>query len=130
MAVGTAHAGTLNELLDARVADGGDDPALIQGDTRITYAEVAARVRRVAAGLARLGIGPGDRVAVWLGNDPAWIELEFALARLGAVAVAINTKYRRHEVEDIVGAYLFLASDAAGHFRGQCLSPNGGDAFL
>ena len=34
------------------------------------------------------------------------------------------------EVEDIIGAYLFLASDAAGHFRGQCLSPNGGDAFL
>ena len=34
------------------------------------------------------------------------------------------------EVEDIVGAFLFLASDAAGHFRGQCLSPNGGDAFL
>jgi len=34
------------------------------------------------------------------------------------------------EVEDIVGAYLFLASDSAGHFRGQCLSPNGGDAFL
>ena len=34
------------------------------------------------------------------------------------------------EVDDIVGAYLFLASDAAGHFRGQCLSPNGGDAFL
>ena len=34
------------------------------------------------------------------------------------------------EVEDIVGAYVFLASDAASHFRGQCLSPNGGDAFL
>ena len=34
------------------------------------------------------------------------------------------------EVEDIVGAYLFLASDAASHFRGQCLSPNGGDAFF
>ena len=34
------------------------------------------------------------------------------------------------EVEDIVGAYLFLASEAAGHFRGQCLSPNGGDVFL
>ena len=34
------------------------------------------------------------------------------------------------QVEDIVGAYLFLASDAAGHFRGQCLSPNGGDALL
>ena len=34
------------------------------------------------------------------------------------------------EVEDIVGAFLFLASDNAAHFRGQCLSPNGGDVFL
>ena len=34
------------------------------------------------------------------------------------------------EVEDVVGAYLFLASDDAAHFRGQCLSPNGGDVFL
>ena len=34
------------------------------------------------------------------------------------------------EVEDILGVYLFLASDGAAHFRGQCLSPNGGDVFL
>ena len=34
------------------------------------------------------------------------------------------------DVADIVGAYLFLASDAARHFRGQCISPNGGDALL
>ena len=34
------------------------------------------------------------------------------------------------EVDDIVGAFLFLASDEAAHFRGQCLSPNGGDVFL
>ncbi len=34
------------------------------------------------------------------------------------------------EVGDIVGSYLFLASDAARHFRGQCISPNGGDALL
>jgi len=34
------------------------------------------------------------------------------------------------EVDDIIGAYLFLASDGAAHFRGQCLSPNGGDVFL
>ena len=37
---------------------------------------------------------------------------------------------RLAEVDDIVGAYLFLASDESRHFRGQCLSPNGGDAFL
>jgi 3-oxoacyl-[acyl-carrier protein] reductase len=34
------------------------------------------------------------------------------------------------EVEDIVGSFIFLASDSAAHFRGQCLSPNGGDVFL
>ncbi len=34
------------------------------------------------------------------------------------------------DVNDIVGAYLFLASDAASHMRGQCISPNGGDVFL
>jgi 3-oxoacyl-[acyl-carrier protein] reductase len=34
------------------------------------------------------------------------------------------------QVEDIVDSYLFLASDGAGHYRGQCLSPNGGDVFL
>lgn len=37
---------------------------------------------------------------------------------------------RLADVEDIVGSYLFLASEAASHYRGQCLSPNGGDAFL
>jgi len=39
-------------------------------------------------------------------------------------------KGRIAEVEDIVPAYLFLASDEARHFQGQCLSPNGGDVFL
>jgi len=34
------------------------------------------------------------------------------------------------QVEDIVDSYVFLASDSAGHYRGQCLSPNGGDVFL
>ncbi len=34
------------------------------------------------------------------------------------------------EVDDIVGTFIFLASDDAAHFRGQCLSPNGGDVSL
>jgi 3-oxoacyl-[acyl-carrier protein] reductase len=39
-------------------------------------------------------------------------------------------KQRIAEVDDIVPAYVFLASDEARHFHGQCLSPNGGDVFL
>ena len=37
---------------------------------------------------------------------------------------------RLAEVDDIASSYVFLASDAARHYQGQCLSPNGGDVFL
>ena len=58
---------------------------------------------RAAHGLADLGVGPGDRVALWLPNVPAYPILYFACARLGAIAVAVNTRFRAVEVADIVG---------------------------
>jgi fatty-acyl-CoA synthase len=58
---------------------------------------------RVASGLAALGVGAGDRVALWLPNIPAWLECFLACARLGAIAVSVNTRFRAHEVSDIVG---------------------------
>jgi len=48
---------------------------------------------------------------------------------LNAVRAAIPTG-RLAEVADIVPTYVFLASEGAGHYQGQCLSPNGGDQFL
>jgi fatty-acyl-CoA synthase len=56
----------------------------------------------VAGALAALGIGAGDRVALWLPNVPEWLGLYFGLARLGAIAVAVNTRFRSAEVGDIV----------------------------
>ena len=58
---------------------------------------------RAAQGLADLGVGPGDRVALWLPNVPAYPILYFACTRLGAIAVAVNTRFRAVEVADIVG---------------------------
>lgn len=69
----------------------------------------------MAAGLAARGVGRGDRVAVWLPNVPAWLELEFALARLGAIAVAVNTRFRAREAQDVVersGARLLVRHPA------------------
>jgi fatty-acyl-CoA synthase len=80
-----------------------DAPAFLQGDRAISFAELAERSLRVAQGLADLGVGPGDRVALWLPNVPAYPLLYFACVRLGAIAVAINTRYRAVEVADIVG---------------------------
>ncbi|MCA0328229.1 MAG: acyl-CoA synthetase [Proteobacteria bacterium] len=72
------------------------------GDTRWTYAELDALVTRLAAGLARLGIGHGDRVAVLARNSHGFAALRFALARLGAVLVPINFMLKADEVAYIL----------------------------
>ncbi|HEY7610989.1 MAG TPA: AMP-binding protein [Alphaproteobacteria bacterium] len=94
----------MNSTLAALVgAAPGAASAIRYGGRDIAYGEISARAARIAGALAALGIRPGDRVALWLPNAPAWIELLFALARLGAVAVAVNTRFRAVEVADIVG---------------------------
>jgi fatty-acyl-CoA synthase len=80
-----------------------DAPAFLHGDHTLSFEQVVERSLRVAQGLADLGVGPGDRVALWLPNTPAYPLLYFACARLGAIAVAVNTRYRAVEVADIVG---------------------------
>ncbi|HEV7543458.1 MAG TPA: AMP-binding protein, partial [Reyranella sp.] len=73
------------------------------GERTLTFAELLDCSARTAQGLADLGVGPGDRVALWLPNVPAYPILYFACVRLGAIAVAVNTRYRAVEVADIVG---------------------------
>ena len=92
---------TLTHLLAQRIQLA--SPALIERDRPVAYAAINEEARRVAAGFARLGIGRGDRVAVWLPNVPAWLACFFACAQLGAIAVSINTRFRSHEVADIIG---------------------------
>lgn len=94
---------TVTDLLEVAAAAAPETPALIYGDTSLTFAGLAAQARRAAGGLASLGVKPGDRVAFWLPNTPAYVTLYFACARLGAIAVAVNTRFRASEVGDIVG---------------------------
>ena len=58
--------------------------------------------RRVAQGLTQLGVGPGDRVGFWLPNIKAYIGLLGACGHLGAIAVAMNTRFRKAEIEDVI----------------------------
>jgi fatty-acyl-CoA synthase len=72
----------------ARIAP--DRVALAGDDCSFTYAELARRVRRLANGLQRLGVGRGDRVA-WLGpNHPAFLEALFASGLVGAALAPVN----------------------------------------
>jgi fatty-acyl-CoA synthase len=76
--------------------------ALVFGGETISFGDLAGRAARVSGGLAARGIGAGDRVALWLPNCPEWLILHLALARLGATSVAVNTRFRAHEVQDIL----------------------------
>jgi len=72
----------------ARIAPG--QVALAGDDRSFTYAELAGRVRCLANGLQRLGVGRGDRVA-WLGsNHPAFLEALFASGLVGAALAPVN----------------------------------------
>ena len=93
---------SLTDMLEGLAARAPEAPAIYYGAETITYGALAVSARRVAAGLAGLGVGVGDRVALWLPNVPAWFAFQFACARLGAIAVAVNTRFRSAEVEDIL----------------------------
>jgi acyl-CoA synthetase (AMP-forming)/AMP-acid ligase II len=75
-----------------------DREALIQGDTRITYMEMADRVKRLANALQSLGIGRGSHVAVMALNCPQYVETYYACATLGAVFVPLNYRAKQEEL--------------------------------
>jgi len=86
----------------ARVA--ADRTALIFGDTRRTYADLASRIRRLAHGLRSLGVRRGDRVA-WLGaNHPAFLEALFASATLGAAVTPISHRLEPDVIDALIAA--------------------------
>src|SRR5262245_8501803 len=75
-----------------------DQTALVHGDARWSWREFSELCGRFAAGLARAGVGPGDRVAVLAPNVPALLAAHFAVPRLHAALVAINTRLSPAEV--------------------------------
>ena len=61
---------SLTDFLAERERAHGNDVALVYGNKSISYSQLAAESRRVAAGLTKLGVTYGDRVALWLPNVP------------------------------------------------------------
>lgn len=94
---------TFSEHLDRLAARQPGAAALIDQDQRISVADLRAQSRALAAGLAGIGVRPGHRVAVWLPNCAAWVESFLACAHLGALVLAVNTRFRALEVADILG---------------------------
>ncbi len=82
------------KMMRAQANACGDTVFLLGDGVRITYAEADAMTDRLAGGLAKLGIGRGDRVAILMGNRPELVLLTFAINKLGAVWIPICTDYK------------------------------------
>lgn len=106
---------TLGEVLDRAADRVPDRDAVVARARRLTWRELRSEVDRTAAALhARHGIKPGDRVALLLLNSVEFCVGVFACARLGAVAVTLNTKLRAQELEFMLqnsGARVLLMHD-------------------
>jgi len=111
-----AHA-TASSVLDAIAARHGQREAIVFGAERLTFAALRDRARAFAAGLGALGLGGGDALAIWLPNRPLWFIAQYAAASLGIVVVALNPRYRAHELSYILGqsnAVALLLTDRLG----------------
>jgi crotonobetaine/carnitine-CoA ligase len=107
---------TLPDILEARARAAPERAFFsMMGEPAITVGEMALRSRRIANGLRELGVGFGDRVLVMLPNCTAFIEAWFAINRLGAVLVTVNTAYRGSFLEHLAdnsGARLMIVDSA------------------
>jgi acyl-CoA synthetase (AMP-forming)/AMP-acid ligase II len=71
--------------------------AVVDGDRRVTYAELRARVDAAARALLAVGIERGDRVAIWAPNSLEWIVAALGVTTAGATLVPVNTRFRGAE---------------------------------
>lgn len=92
----------LGNILRARATTHRDVTFLTFPDGDLTYREVEGMSRRMAQGLSRLGIGPGDHVAIMLPNCPEFLYVVFALSFLGGVAVPVNIAYKGESLRHVL----------------------------
>jgi len=92
---------SLVEMFERSVAEGGSHPATEFFGRRTTYTELGDQVARAAEGLRRLGVRPGDRVALVLPNCPQHVIAFYAVLRLGAIVVEHNPLYTSRELRHL-----------------------------
>ncbi|MDV6266877.1 FadD3 family acyl-CoA ligase [Rhodococcus globerulus] len=93
---------TIPEMVLSAADRFGTAEAVVDGPVRITFVELADRVRRAAGALASIGVDKGDRVAIWAPNSAEWIIAAFGILTAGGVLVPVNTRYKADEAADII----------------------------
>ena len=88
---------TLSELVDHARRLHGEVEGMVDGDVRMTFAQLADAIDEQAAALVASGIRPGDAVALWAPNIWEWTVSAFATLRAGGILVPINTRFKGGE---------------------------------
>ncbi len=107
----------VNWFLDRAVRLFPRQTATVCGEQRWTYAQMNARAGRLAARLARAGVGRGDRVALLMPNCHRFAETTYAAARLGAAVTPLNTRVQAAE-----HAFVLSDSDARAVVVDACFA--------
>ncbi len=108
---------TLGSLPERAARRWGAREALYFKGRRWSFAELSEGVDRLARGLIALGVRPGEKVALWMVNRPEFIEAMFAVMKIGAVLVPINTRLRTEDTAYILGqsdSAVLLIADRSG----------------
>ncbi len=93
---------TLGEALDRAAARYGPAEALSFAGKRWSFQALRADCDQAARGLLQCHIQPGEKVSLWLPNRPEWLHAMFAVAKIGAVLVPINTRFRVTDLEYVL----------------------------
>lgn len=88
---------TIGDALAAAAEQWPDEVGWVFEDRHITRSDANHAVDHVATAFVGWGVEPGDRVAVWLSNRVEWALAFFACARIGAILVALNTRWKAPE---------------------------------
>ncbi|UQA94780.1 FadD3 family acyl-CoA ligase [Streptomyces halobius] len=94
--------GSIPRLMRTAAQRYGPREAVVDGRTRLSYAELGERVERAAAACVASGVAPGDRVAVWAPNTLDWIVSALGAVTAGAVLVPVNTRFKGAEAADVL----------------------------
>ncbi|MFJ8489582.1 FadD3 family acyl-CoA ligase [Streptomyces sp. NPDC094038] len=94
--------GTVPGLVRSAARRYADVEAVVDGRTRITYAELGARVERAAAACLAAGVEAGDRVGIWAPNSLDWIVAALGAVSAGGVLVPLNTRFKGAEAADVL----------------------------
>lgn len=93
---------TLNKMLELKAETHCDKPFLqYEEESPLTFREVNETVNKIAHGLAKLGVEKGEKVLIFLPNCLEFIYTWFAVNKLGAVEVPVNTAYKGYFLEHI-----------------------------